>query len=1287
MTAETSVFQFLTRALTARSDTRRLLVCLGLLSLAAFAGAPSCALDADKDLQQCRVDSWTPKDGLPPRAVNALTQTPDGYLWMATDAGLVRFDGVSFRVFNSQNTPGMTRDAVTSLLPTRAGLVVGTNGGGYGLFQEGRFQRYDVQNQEWSQTSALLEDRAGMLWAAGGGNDRLSQVGPHGCKMILADTSPNPTLGVPVGLLEDQQGNLWIATSYSGLWVRRQSGAYVQIGAKKGELPSSGLSCLAWGADNSLWIGTISQGLCHYSHNQFTTYTTRDGLSSDHVQALCVDKQGTVWVGTAAGLDRRQGNQFRAFNRTDGLPAQSVSALLEDHEGNLWAGVGTNLTRFANTKLTPLPLPALSSQLTLNRLSAGLGSEMWLATDHGLVKWDAGAFTVYDARKKLPEDNLNVACPDRDGTVWTLTTEGILRRIALTPTQGQVLQTVSPKAPNGLPYQTMTRDKDGFVLGTSSEMARFRGGKCTPITQLELAKLGPTGVTFQVWAPKPWKNLFGFIFTYALDRTGTLWVATDSGLGHLEGLRLRMYREGLPERTHVLSVAPADDGTVWLATDKGLAHLQNGRFTLYGKPQGLPDDNLYQIAIDRHGILWIGGNLGIFTVKTQDLAAMDAGQLKSLPYTLYDASDGIRSFPVSGTPLHDSHGRLWFAGAQGVTLVDPDTVRQNLLPPPVLIERLSLNGKEQVTQGRTTSFSMPPGAGNLEVQYTGLSFEAPDKIRFRYQLVGFDPNWVEAGTRRAAYYTNLTPGHYRFYVQACNNDGVWNRAGASFDFDLTPHFYQTTWFRVAAGLALLGLASCLYLLRTQQMRRQNHVLEARVAERTAALVQAVETLQSQEEKLVVQNEELLNVQAELEAQNEELLSAHLSLAESNARLEALATTDPLTGLLNHRSMVDALDAELARAARIERPCTVLFLDIDHFKALNDTSGHVAGDAALHEFAALTRECLRGYTVGRWGGEEFIALLPEIGLAEAVAVAEDVRLAVAARTLSIAGGLRLTCSVGVAAYPDHGRERDTLLQAADEAMYAAKRLGRNQVRTADDPAVDALRASEAGASREEEALAGTVEALAALVSARDSYSREHTEEVGLMSVLLAQTLGLSGMEARQIGVAGRLHDIGKVAVPDTLLHKRETLQNDEMEQMRRHPVVGAEVFSHIPGLRPLAPLIRAHHERWDGGGYPDGLCGEAIPLGARILAVADAYAAMTSDRPYHSAQDRDWAQAEIERKAGSQFDPAVVQALGEVLARIDLGALAGPRFPEEQGGVAFVVSDGNGKGATICAIGT
>jgi diguanylate cyclase (GGDEF)-like protein/PAS domain S-box-containing protein len=368
------------------------------------------------------------------------------------------------------------------------------------------------------------------------------------------------------------------------------------------------------------------------------------------------------------------------------------------------------------------------------------------------------------------------------------------------------------------------------------------------------------------------------------------------------------------------------------------------------------------------------------------------------------------------------------------------------------------------------------------------------------------------------------------------------------------------------------------------------------------------------------------------------------------RILALATTDPVTGLLNHRALMDRLEQELERAHRYERSCSLLFLDLDHFKALNDGYGHAVGDALLAEFAYLVRTQLRRIdTLGRWGGEEFVVILPELQAEEALHAAEAVRASVAAHPFRVGGGLHLTCSIGLASYPTHAQEGEGWLSAADQAMYGAKRFGRNQVRVANDPAVLALLgASPAEGGREEAMLLGMAEALVTLVEARDQVTGRHSQQVADLVFQLALALGWPASEAQMLTLAGKLHDVGKIAIPDAVLQKPGALTQEEWALIRIHPMVGADVVSHIPALRPLAPVIRAHHERWDGQGYPDRLAGEAIPLGARILMVVDAYLAMSIDRPYRKAYAPAVALRELQRCAGSQFDPQVVEALVSLL---------------------------------------
>ncbi len=423
-------------------------------------------------------------------------------------------------------------------------------------------------------------------------------------------------------------------------------------------------------------------------------------------------------------------------------------------------------------------------------------------------------------------------------------------------------------------------------------------------------------------------------------------------------------------------------------------------------------------------------------------------------------------------------------------------------------------------------------------------------------------------------------------------------------------------------------------------------------------------------QLMLKNEQLLDTHLELQASHEALTDAYEetrcleeelranneALSQANRQLAELATLDPLTKALNHRALMETLERDLAHARRHQRPYTVILCDIDHFKALNDSYGHPVGDMILQEFTHVVRDLLRAEdNIGRWGGEEFILLLPDTPLAGAETVAERLRATIASHSFQIGGGIHLTCSVGVAVFPDHAHERALLLDAADKAMYAAKHLGRNQVRMAHDTAVQEMAVQrETGDSRDEQALMGTVKALADMLAARDRYTGEHTSSVGTLAMQIALALGLGAAEARMIEVAGQLHDIGKVAIPDAILRKSDKLAEDEWVLMRQHPCIGAEIASNVPALRGCVATIRAHHERWDGTGYPDGLAGEAIPLGARIIAVVDSFDAIITDRPYRPARDAAWALDELRRCAGSQFDPLVVETLARVLETADAG---------------------------------
>ena len=395
-------------------------------------------------------------------------------------------------------------------------------------------------------------------------------------------------------------------------------------------------------------------------------------------------------------------------------------------------------------------------------------------------------------------------------------------------------------------------------------------------------------------------------------------------------------------------------------------------------------------------------------------------------------------------------------------------------------------------------------------------------------------------------------------------------------------------------------------------------------------------------------EELELVNQRLYESNEELNVLQGVLLENITALQSLATTDPLTGLANHRAIAQHLEDEMERASRYAHPFALLFCDLDHFKAINDTYGHSSGDTVLQIFARTILATLRQHDiVGRWGGEEFLMVLPEMQEADALQSAERIRAAIASQDFSLDALSHVTCSIGVACYPRDGTQQKTLLDAADRAMYVAKQSGRNQVCNASQVAIALV--PQVATSTHAPHLAETVYALVALLEARDAYTGEHTQTVGHLMEEVALHMHCDVTEAHSIGLAGCLHDIGKVAIPDAILQKPGKLTTEEWHLMRTHPAIGAEMVARFPNLDLFTAIIRSHHEAWDGQGYPYGLAGTAIPLGGRIAAVVDAYNAMTTNRPYQSARTPEAAQAELQRCAGSQFDPEVVAAFLQVLA--------------------------------------
>jgi diguanylate cyclase (GGDEF)-like protein/putative nucleotidyltransferase with HDIG domain len=490
---------------------------------------------------------------------------------------------------------------------------------------------------------------------------------------------------------------------------------------------------------------------------------------------------------------------------------------------------------------------------------------------------------------------------------------------------------------------------------------------------------------------------------------------------------------------------------------------------------------------------------------------------------------------------------------------------------------------------------------------------------------------------------------------------------------------------VLLGIGLVGwlisstLVRRLYRLRSAAQAIASGQVDTRldaggrdeIAEVSQATNIMVDTLVGLLQETKQQRDELAKGE-ELKRLHEALQREQTALKEANSRLEALATTDMLTGLPNHRALQSLLEKECERARRYGHPLSLLFFDGDRFKQVNDTYGHAAGDVVLRELGERARNVLRaGDTVGRFGGEEFLVLLPETGEQEAKVVAERLRSAVAACPLAtheVEGGIALTVSIGMASFPSDGASGSSVREQADQAMYWAKRLGRNQVRTAAEAARAnqnaALKAATAHALERQELTAldgrghesqvraeqlGLIYSLMGALDLREPGVSEHAHEVSDLVCGMARLLQFDEERTLRATTAAFLHDIGKIALPDRLLHQpRQHFSTQEWRLLHQHAELGADIVEASPWLADMAPAIRHHHERWDGTGDPDGLKGETIPLESRLIAIAEAYHAMISEQPYQAARSVTDALDELERRLGTQFDPAVLPLLRAVL---------------------------------------
>lgn len=759
-------------------------------------------------------DVWEVEDGLAQDSVQAVTQTSDGYLWLATEKGLVRFDGAGFKVFTRKNTPGLKDNYIQTLFAGNDGtLWIGTRIGGLARLSHGTLYVFPAREK----ITCIAHDKHGTL-VVGTSSGLKKLVGGR----LVAYGADSGLSSHPItALLKDRHGDLWVGTEDSGL-VRIGKDSWTLLTQRQG-LSSNRILSVFEDRNGNLWVGTDGGGLDQLSDRKVTVFGILNGLSSNSIPSIAEGRDGRLWVGTdGGGLDRMDGNHFTSYTTRQGLSNDVIQCLYKDREGSLWIGTdGGGLNRLEHRKfLTYTTNDGLSQNLVTSVYQTHDGS-VWMGTNGGGVnRLKDGRFTAYTTRQGLASNLVRAMTEDHSGNFW-IGTDGaglsVLRKGKFTTyTQKNGLS-------NGVILSLVEDTKGTLWIGTVRGLDWFSKGKF-----------------FSFKSPSPLAD--DIIMSLHESRDGSLWIGSvNHGLMRLKDGKLQAFttKDGLPEE-FVYDFYEDSAGTLWLGTNGGgLCRYRDGKFTLFTTDQGLFDDTIFRILEDDRGNLWMSSNRGIFRVSKADLESLSQGKVQRISSPVFGKPDGMKTAECtdgnqpSGWKTTD--GKLWFPTIKGVAVLDPDHLALNSIPPPVVVERIIYDKKPVDAQG---TFSLPPGSGELEIHYAGLTFLAPEKVRFKYKLEGFDKDWIDAGGRRVAYYTNLPPGTYRFRVVACNNDGVWNNIGAMVKLTLQPHFYHTVPFDAACVLLLVLSASGAYRLRLRGIRANEIKLTRLVNERAKDLAQS-----------------------------------------------------------------------------------------------------------------------------------------------------------------------------------------------------------------------------------------------------------------------------------------------------------------------------------------------------------------------------------------------------------------------------------------------------------------
>lgn len=791
---------------------RRAAYVVALICLVGF----SYGLDPNRSLVQYVREYWDTESRFPGGAVNAIAQTNDGYLWIGTDKGLFRFDGFQFVRILLPLSDADSNAPILGLLTDASGnLWVRVQGSDVLRQENGKFGTVAYgSGPVGSHVTAISKDEKGAVLISdpAKGTFRFNGESPQrvATPMMLPSQSP------VISMAQTLDGKIWLGTLGGGLFLLAETEAKPVNPA----IPERKINCLLPIGNEDLLVGT-DNGLYHWTTKGYRREASPSPLDKIQVLSLLRDRDSNVWVGTDRGLLRINPNNtlFSEENELRGIGA--INILFEDREGNIWVGGARGLERIRDTVFMSISSPTDSFLENTGPVYRDGDGRTWLAPGQG------GLYTIKDAHFQrvtaVPSNDVVYSIAGGGNEIWLGRQRGGLTRLQLRNgnVESRTFTEADGLAQNSVYAVFESRDRSVWAGTLSGGVSRFRDGRFTTYT----AATGLAGNT---------------VSSIVEASDGTMWFATSDGLSSFSNGQWKSYgrRDGLPS-IKVNCLLEDSQRVLWTGTSSGLAFLVSGKMPVGLLPDALREP-VFGIAEDKHGQLWISTSNHVLEVSRDKVLAEKVGPADIREYSPADGLPSSQGVNRSRSLVSDSDGRIWISVKGGLSVVDPSHFPSSWPPAIAHVESVMADGSAITPTG---SIRIPAAHKRIRFVYTGLSLSVPDRIRFRYWLENFDPQWSEPGAAREAVYTNLGPGTYRFHLEASNSYGQWNGSESVVGFEVEPAIWQTWWFRSTLALFVAGVVFVFYRLHLHRVTQQlNLRFEERLAERTRIAQELHDTL-------------------------------------------------------------------------------------------------------------------------------------------------------------------------------------------------------------------------------------------------------------------------------------------------------------------------------------------------------------------------------------------------------------------------------------------------------------